>query len=373
MGTSNLETKLLSRIFSLLVILLQVNAAETTSHEKYLRGEPLGNRTLSTVTSARKLKSGNLPKIFIVGVQKGGSSSLFELMIQHPLLCGGTHKESHFFDKLDNYNKGTDYYKSLYVDKKCSKNTESRYIDGTPMIHYTNVWERIYNTYQGVPDVRDNLKFIVLLREPVSRDYSWYQHAVRTDLRVGLKFSDVKTIQELYKGSSSDHRKGRYLEQLEAFVKYFRRNQILIISSVAIFQNTQEIVEKIRAFIDVPRDESFTKPLPHDAHLGRIEKEGLAECVIDHIPQLDCSVRDRMGAYYEPLNLKLYEWIEATKGDADPNEPAFWPLFDSYNALSCVNDSRAVFNKVLEKDKKEKRSACVNNPKLDEMDLYNPF
>ena len=37
------------------------------------------------------------PRLYILGTQKGGSSSLYELMLAHPLFCGGDHKEPMFF------------------------------------------------------------------------------------------------------------------------------------------------------------------------------------------------------------------------------------------------------------------------------------
>ena len=127
-------------------------------------------------------KAGTLPTVFIVGAQKGGSSSLYELMQQHPQLCRSFHKENHYFDHPDNYLYGVDYYKSLFADTKCDNVTGSHFMDGTPILHYPSVWQRIYDTYNHSISLRDSLKFIVLLREPVARDYSWYQHATRTGM-----------------------------------------------------------------------------------------------------------------------------------------------------------------------------------------------
>lgn len=84
-----------------------------------------------------------------------------------------------------------------------------------------------------------------------------------------------------------------------------------------------------------------------DDHLGLMKKDGRAECITAHVPTLDCWVRNAMGLYYEPYNQALYSWINETKPLADPNEPPFWPTFDNYQSLACVNDSRLDFDKVL--------------------------
>jgi hypothetical protein len=123
---------------------------------------------------------GNLPTIFLIGAQKGGTSSLFELMIQHPLLCPGEHKEPHFFDHPENFNKGVDFYRRIFTDQKCNNNSSAHFIDGTPIMHHQYIWGNIYSIYEGSKSIRKDLKFIALLREPVARDYSWYKHAVRT-------------------------------------------------------------------------------------------------------------------------------------------------------------------------------------------------
>jgi hypothetical protein len=73
---------------------------------------------------------------------------------------------------------------------------------------------------------------------------------------------------------------------------------------------------------------------------------------IRNVPALDCAVRDRAGAFYDGRNKDLYSWIKSTKAEANTNEPKFWPLFDDYKLIPCVNDSRSDFNKILIEDKK---------------------
>lgn len=149
-------------------------------HSDYHTGgfgvRPGGNHS----RNEKRRQGGTLPTIFIIGAQKGGSSSLWELMVEHPQLCMGIHKENHFFDHLGNYAEGTQYFRQMYSDPKCDKVPGTHFIDGTPILHYPSTWQRIYDTYSESPIIRDSLKFIVLLREPVSRDFSWYQHVTRT-------------------------------------------------------------------------------------------------------------------------------------------------------------------------------------------------
>lgn len=147
-----------------------------------------GLRLHTNTTYEKRRQGGTLPTIYIVGAQKGGSSSLFELMVEHPQLCTGSHKENHFFDHKDNYEMGTHYFREMYSDPKCDHIAGTHFIDGTPILHYPSTWQRIYDTYSESPIIRDNLKFIALLREPTAREYSWYQHSTRTGEPRIIKF-----------------------------------------------------------------------------------------------------------------------------------------------------------------------------------------
>lgn len=92
----------------------------------------------------------------------------------------------------------------------------------------------------------------------------------KTDIYLGEKFHEVKTMNETFDGNSTFFRKGRYIEQLQAFTKNFRRDQIMVLSSTGIFKNTQVIMENIRKFIDVKEHESFDVPLPHGKYVIRV-------------------------------------------------------------------------------------------------------
>jgi hypothetical protein len=157
----------------------------------------------TAVNGNEKRENGTLPTIFIVGAQKGGTSSLFGLMIRHPLLCGGERKESQIFNHDVDYYRGFDYFKRGFRNEKCFNNPEAHFIDGSPIMDYQFIWDRIKSIYKNNLSMRDSLKFIALLREPVSRDVSWYKHHTKTEARDGQIFRDVKTMNESSLGNYS--------------------------------------------------------------------------------------------------------------------------------------------------------------------------
>lgn len=108
---------------------------------------------------------------------------MFEILIQHAQLCGsngegsGNWKESHFFRGKSFHADGTlpekmfKLYQAGYSDKKCM-NGKGRFVDGTPALSQCSSVKYMYDFYP--PDVRKELRFIIILREPVSRDWSGF-------------------------------------------------------------------------------------------------------------------------------------------------------------------------------------------------------
>ena len=90
--------------------------------------ESVGKLSDNSTTQTRHLRvelEGQLPSIFVLGAQKGGSLSLLDLMTQHPLLCRGAHREPHFFSIDENYEEGSKTYKNYFKDAKCGKNLKT--------------------------------------------------------------------------------------------------------------------------------------------------------------------------------------------------------------------------------------------------------
>ena len=71
---------------------------------------------------------GHIPSVFVLGVQKGGSSSLHSFLLLHPLVCGGIHKEPHFFDHDEFFRKGREAYASFFTDVKCENKKNAIYV-----------------------------------------------------------------------------------------------------------------------------------------------------------------------------------------------------------------------------------------------------
>lgn len=325
------------------------------------------------------------PLVFILGVQKGGSSSLMWMCMTHPQLCSGVRKETHFFggtyenmieEGLSKKEIQQKYY-SIFLDPKCTQNTSSTYfVDGTPVMHQA-FWaaKNINDMYRRI-GLADDIKFIVMLREPVSRDFSWYQHHIRqylTGHKTGVgyveslkgKISGLKTFKETWSSDIRAVKKGKkkredletdiggdYITQLLQFMKYFRREQLFVMSSNHAFKNTHLAMEQIREFLGLQKWSRWdTDPFPHDDHTASTQNSDDPECVFRHIPQMDCDFRDMLAEHYSSTNLALDKWLHDTKGEGPPSEPVFESFGDSFQSISCVEDARADLDAIIAKNK----------------------
>jgi hypothetical protein len=119
-------------------------------------------------------------------------------------------------------------------------------------------------------------------------------------------------------------------------------------------------------FIEVEEIPKWKESLPHDDHLGKKMWVGIVDCILEHIPKLDCSYRDELGSYYKPYNDQLYAWLNATRPFASPYEPPFLQFGDDYKKLPCVQDARKEFNDLI---RAESKSSCRQDPEAPQREL----
>jgi hypothetical protein len=338
-------------------------------------------------------KSHIAANLFILGAQKAGTSSLFLMMKKHNKICSG-HKEPHFFHYDHEYSKGPEFYGKYFVADasqfhKCGLAHPLRGSSIKPGHYFMDGSTVLHDMFQAAPRIKEfygesasSLKFIVILREPVSRDYSCYQHYGRnTVAHVPSRFPQyaipfapfvrhqgILTMSELlshnltvkmryqstnvtppYDSGNVDFIRGEYVHQLKGFLKYFHRSQLMILNSDYIIANHVTVMNAIAEFLGLKsNDGRWHGPYPHSDHsVG-------SKCVHEHVPPVDCSFRDVLAKYYDPLNYQLMQLLNDTKSEAPPMEPPFPPFGDSYQGVICVKDARATLNEILKSGSSDK-------------------
>ncbi len=190
----------------------------------------------------------NRVNTFILGAQKAGTTWISNQLKQHPDIFVPPQKEIHYFDKPEHFNKGPDWYLSFYKNHK-----EPLWVDATPNYLWTTpsaaeVREGKENT--GIPALlaayNPEARFIVSLRDPVSRAVSAFYHHIRVGrISPRAKFEE----QCAHFGIES---MGYYHEQLQEWLKYFDREQFLfIILEEDIAQTPKATLSKICDFLKI--------------------------------------------------------------------------------------------------------------------------
>jgi hypothetical protein len=114
----------------------------------------------------------------VTGVMKGGTTILYDFITSHPEVNKATQKEIHYFSL--NYEKGDKWYSDYF--------SENGNLNGEASPTYFDL-----ATSRTIPTMinrhNPNAKIIVILREPVERAISHYNHLV--------KVNDNQKLQEL--------------------------------------------------------------------------------------------------------------------------------------------------------------------------------
>lgn len=237
------------------------------------------------------------PDFIIIGAQKCGTSTFYHQMRKHPDILLPRKKELHFFD--DHYQLGLEWYLRFFAHPRYPGQS---YCTGEASPFYffhPLVPQRISETF---PEI----KLILLLRNPVSRAYSQYQHMKRKG-RLSLSFEHCIQLEEqvlsgrkeqfLNNENHSDlmYRRfsflarSRYAEQLAEWYRFFQPQQLLILRSEDYFSAPQVALNTAFRFLGL---DSF------DIDIRK-------EHVVSDYPPMNPETRKKLLEYFIPHNKLL--------------------------------------------------------------------
>jgi hypothetical protein len=146
-------------------------------------------RAIKRIDRGIRLGSGRLrvlPDFIIIGGQRCGTTALFNLLGQHPCVETSHPKEVHYFDLQ--YARPLNWYRQHFptmMSMRARALRGRRVVSGEPSPYYL-FHPRVPERLHDLPGTR----LIALLRNPVDRAYSHYQHEVRLGVET-LPFEDA--------------------------------------------------------------------------------------------------------------------------------------------------------------------------------------
>ncbi len=173
-----------------------------------------------------------------------------DILIQHPDIFLPEAVEPHFFDFDDRYHrKGVEWYHATYFSKWAGQSAVGEF---TPAYMYLEkVPERINET------LGSEIKLLFSLRNPVDRAYSQYLMYRRNgfesdDFATAIRRELTAVRDGSHPRSSGYIARGLYSEQIERYLRYFPRENMLFLSFEENFmQNRKTTVERIQDFLGV--------------------------------------------------------------------------------------------------------------------------
>jgi len=210
----------------------------------------------------------SLPNFLIIGAAKAGTNALYHYLRQHPQVYMSPWKEPKFFAFESEADLGfraangrdAPVNASVILDqaeyeKLFDEASEDELARGEASTHYLYVEKSPARIKALIPDA----KLIAVLRNPVDRAFSSYQHLVRDDLEP-LDFgaaldAEPQRIAEHYAYLYRYADMGFYCEQLERYEQTFPENQLCVLLYDDLRSDPEDTCRRIFSFLGV--DESF--------------------------------------------------------------------------------------------------------------------
>ncbi len=266
-------------------------ASQNTGAQKALRG----------LRKSLRIREWNpRPHFLGVGTQKGGTTTLYELLKCHPDIYLPDNKEIHYFTK--HYARGDRWYTEQFQSA----------LPGQLRGEITPYYLFHEAAPQRIHTMRKRMKIIALLRNPVERTLSQYFHSCRWGLEM-LNLEDALAAEHKRlagsldlisksggtHGSHQEHSymsRSRYEQQLERYFRLFGRAHVLVLRSEDLFTGRPEFINIICNFLNIsPFKQDYPIPL---ANQGKGEANQVPE-------KIRRQLRDELTPTFEWLDNNL--------------------------------------------------------------------
>ncbi|MDM4018851.1 sulfotransferase family protein [Roseiconus lacunae] len=199
----------------------------------------------------------NIPNLFVIGAMKCGTTTLHNLLAEHPDIFMSAEKEPAFFTIEHPTDQQRYHYQSLF-----------QAADGERVLGESSTQYSMLPTYPGcinrLADASPNAKLIYMMKDPIERTLSHYWHQYRSKKRHG---GDRRPIIEAVLADEHYHAVSDYARQLKPYLDRFGRNQIKAVVLERFSQNPEEGYQDILQFLGV--DPDFTPE-----RVGRRDHDG---------------------------------------------------------------------------------------------------
>lgn len=268
-----------------------------------------------------------LPQVQLIGAQKSGTSAIADWLFEfggfvRPKIFGDEpwyySKEVHFFDNEWRFSQGVGFYAQRF----CHEENNILTLDATPdTLPYP---ERVRSIYEEAGDNQINtVKFIVILREPVSRELSLYNHlafdcrtlgsAKRNEWHDQVLKADgsIMSFEEFVRqtsipalerenGPGQSTRHGMYAKHLSKWFQSFAREQILVLTYNELKRDPSKLRKRVQEFLG--------RKIP-----GKLEQANALDNPLK-VRSPSQESKKLLSAAFQPMNEELFKLLKSNPG-----------------------------------------------------------
>lgn len=266
-----------------------------------------------------------LPNFLIIGAQRSGTTSLFQVLRRHPQIFIPDVKEVNFFFHDNHYRRGVEYYQSYFAE---APDDAAKVGEASPGYICKP------GTAQRIHELLPQVKLIAVLRNPVDRAYSQYWDN-RRFLYEHLSFEqtmEVALTTQYRHGERGYFSRGAYINHIENYLEFFRQDQLLVLLFDELKQDPAATFRRCFEFLGV--DPGFRCPEMTQAsnssmvwdnpvHSFFLRRNKYQKWVPKHwikqvcrgplvkrkYPPMSRKARERLVEFYRPLNRELGRFL----------------------------------------------------------------
>lgn len=209
------------------------------------------------VTAPRR----RLPDFLIIGAMRCGTSSMYKYLSYNPSVAGSLRKETEYFTRQ--YGQGEQWYRAHFPLALGPQGRRRLAFEATP--DYLFDPRAPGRAAALVPDAR----LVVMLRDPVSRAFSQYEHNVRLGLEQ-LSFADALDAEPRRVADDRERlttdplhyprdwyfygyaERGFYARQLRRWLDLYPRERLHVIYSDVMYEDPAAVYGGLLEFLGLP-------------------------------------------------------------------------------------------------------------------------
>ncbi len=256
-----------------------------------------------------------LPKCLLIGVRKGGTRALLDMLNLHSKIKI-SNSEVHFFDNDTNYARGLEWYRAQMPGLTLGSEATEIAIEKSPSYFVTpSVPNRVHA-------MDSRIKLLLIVRDPVTRLVSDYTQILYNHKEKGLAYKSFESLAFLPDGNVNRNYdalvRSLYVNYMLRWLDHFPLSQIHVVNGDRLIKKPWHELNRVERFLglksEIKRQHFFfntTKGF-HCIH-KTTDDEGEGHCLNKSKgrphPNVSIENMHKLRSFFRPFNYRFYDLV----------------------------------------------------------------